>query len=185
MTSTYGTRSSIIPIISVIRERQVQPTNTQRHILLTLADIGNLIMTSVNKKEGEQQLPYESSRSPVCNHLGKRSLQVARLHTLLPLNTANPLLDVHPQESYTHNERHTKTVIKHCFVIRKQKSRKSALAGVAQWIECRPAKQRVDGSIPSQGTCLGCGAGPQLGPGERQPHICVSLPVLLPTFPSL
>ena len=37
----------------------------------------------------------------------------------------------------------------------------TALAGVAQWIECRPVNQRVAGSIPSQGTCLGCGPGPQ------------------------
>ena len=37
------------------------------------------------------------------------------------------------------------------------------LADVAQWIECWPANQRVAGSIPSQGTCLGCGPGPQLG----------------------
>ena len=36
-----------------------------------------------------------------------------------------------------------------------------ALAGVAQWIECQPANQEVDGLIPSQGTCLGCGPGPQ------------------------
>ena len=36
-----------------------------------------------------------------------------------------------------------------------------ALAGVAQWIECCPAKQGVAGSIPSQGTCLGYGPGPQ------------------------
>ena len=35
-----------------------------------------------------------------------------------------------------------------------------ALVGVAQWIECRPANQRVAGSIPSQGTCLGCEPGP-------------------------
>ena len=35
------------------------------------------------------------------------------------------------------------------------------LAGVAQWIEHWPANQRVAGSIPSQGTCLGCGSGPQ------------------------
>ena len=38
---------------------------------------------------------------------------------------------------------------------------KIALAGVAQWIEYQPANQRVAGSIPSQGTCLGCGLGPQ------------------------
>ena len=36
-----------------------------------------------------------------------------------------------------------------------------ALAGVAQWIECCPAKQGVAGSIPSQGTRLGYGPGPQ------------------------
>ena len=43
-----------------------------------------------------------------------------------------------------------------------------ALAGVAQWNECRPVNQRVAGLIPSQGTCLGCGPGPQLGACERQ-----------------
>ena len=36
-----------------------------------------------------------------------------------------------------------------------------ALAGIAQWIEHGPVKQRVAGSIPSQGTCLGCRPGPQ------------------------
>ena len=34
-----------------------------------------------------------------------------------------------------------------------------ALAGVAQWIERQPMNQRVTGSIPSQGTCLGCKPG--------------------------
>ena len=36
-----------------------------------------------------------------------------------------------------------------------------ALVGVAQWIERRPANQRVAGSLPSQGTCLACGPSPQ------------------------
>ena len=36
-----------------------------------------------------------------------------------------------------------------------------ALAGVSQQIECHPVNQRVAGLIPSQGTCLGCGPGPQ------------------------
>ena len=36
-----------------------------------------------------------------------------------------------------------------------------ALAGVAQWTEYQPANQRVTGSIPSHGTCLGCGPGAQ------------------------
>ena len=34
------------------------------------------------------------------------------------------------------------------------------LVGLAQWIDYWPANQRVTGSIPSQGTCLGCGPGP-------------------------
>ena len=57
--------------------------------------------------------------------------------------------------------------------------RSLALAGVAQWIECQPENQRVTSSIPSQGTCLGCGPDPQLGVCERQPHIDVSLPLTL------
>ena len=36
-----------------------------------------------------------------------------------------------------------------------------ALAAVVQWTESRPVNQRVTSSIPSQGTCLGCGPGPQ------------------------
>ena len=32
---------------------------------------------------------------------------------------------------------------------------------VAQWTECQHENPRVTGSIPSQGTCLGCGPGPQ------------------------
>ena len=36
-----------------------------------------------------------------------------------------------------------------------------ALAGVAQWTDGWPVNQRVAGLIPSQGTCLGYGPGPQ------------------------
>ena len=50
----------------------------------------------------------------------------------------------------------------------------AALAGVAQWIECRPSNQRVASSVSSQGTCLGFRPGPQLGACER--HLNVSLP---------
>ena len=39
----------------------------------------------------------------------------------------------------------------------------AALAGVIHWIEHRPMDQRVAGSIPSQGTCLGCGPGIPVG----------------------
>ena len=60
-----------------------------------------------------------------------------------------------------------------------------ALAGIAQWIEWGPVNQRVTGSIPSQGTGLGCGPGPQSGACERQLHTDVSLPLFLSPFPSL
>ena len=56
----------------------------------------------------------------------------------------------------------------------------TALPGVAQWVEREPVNQRVAGLIPSQGTCLGCGSGSQLGAHKRQPHIDVYL-----LFPSL
>ena len=57
------------------------------------------------------------------------------------------------------------------------KSTDSALAGVAQWVECQPVNQKATGLIPSQGTCLGCGPGPQYEACERQPHIDVSFPL--------
>ena len=56
------------------------------------------------------------------------------------------------------------------------------MAGVAQWIEHGSVNQRVTNWIPSQGTCLGCGPGPQLGACERQPHIDGS-PFLSPSLP--
>ena len=59
------------------------------------------------------------------------------------------------------------------------KVRKRCLPGVAQWIECWPVNQKVTISIPSQGTCLCCGPGPQFRVCERQPHIDVSLPLPL------
>ena len=34
-----------------------------------------------------------------------------------------------------------------------------ALTGVAQWVGRHPINRKVAGSIPSQGTCLGCGPG--------------------------
>ena len=53
------------------------------------------------------------------------------------------------------------------------------------WIDRRPAKQMATSSVPSQGTCLGCGPGPQVGAYKRQTHIDVSLPLFLSPFPSL
>ena len=46
------------------------------------------------------------------------------------------------------------------------------LASMTQWIECWPENQGVAGSIPSQGTGLGCWPGPRLGAEahRRQPH---------------
>ena len=42
-------------------------------------------------------------------------------------------------------------------VLEFKRSHSLVLAGVAQWIDHRTANQRVTGSVPSQGTCLGCG----------------------------
>ena len=60
-----------------------------------------------------------------------------------------------------------------------------ALAGVAQWIECQSANQGIAGLIPRQGTCLGCGLGPQcrgVRAWEATTHWCfsVSLSLSLP-----
>ena len=65
-----------------------------------------------------------------------------------------------------------------------QKTETIALAGVAQWIEHLPTNERVPSSIPSHGTCPGCGLGPRWGAHKRQPHIDISL-LLLSPFPSV
>ena len=44
-----------------------------------------------------------------------------------------------------------------------------ALAGAAQWTECRPGNWKIAGLIPSQGICLGCQPRPLLEAWERQP----------------
>ena len=74
-------------------------------------------------------------------------------------------------------------------IILGHKTKESALAGVAQWIECQPVNQQVAGSIPSRGTCLGCRPGPWLEECERQPiHValahCWFSPSLSPSLPS-
>ena len=57
----------------------------------------------------------------------------------------------------------------------------TSLAGVVQWIECRPVNQSAAGSISSQSTCLGCGPGPQVH--VRGNHTLMFLSLSLP--PSL
>ena len=59
------------------------------------------------------------------------------------------------------------SILKFCVAEYLYKNVHKALAGVAQWIEFQPVNQRVAGSIPSQGTRLGCRPGPQLGVCER------------------
>ena len=59
---------------------------------------------------------------------------------------------------------------------------RTALAGVAQWIEHSSVNPNVAGLIPTQDTCLCCRPGSQLGVYERQPHIDVSLS-LSPSLP--
>ena len=58
----------------------------------------------------------------------------------------------------------------------------SALAGVPQWIEGWPVNRRVVSLIPSQGTCLGCGPGPQQLIHVSLTHGCFS-PSLSPPLP--
>ena len=52
-------------------------------------------------------------------------------------------------------------------ILLSHKKKDDALAHVAQWIEHQPANQKVAGSIPGQGTCLGCEPGPQLGGTQK------------------
>ena len=63
-----------------------------------------------------------------------------------------------------------------------------ALTGAAQWVAHCPANQKVTGSIPGQGPCLGYRPGAWLRVCERQPidvshaHRCF-LPSLFPSRP--
>ena len=50
-----------------------------------------------------------------------------------------------------------------------------ALAGVAQLVGYHPTNQKVTGSIPGQGKCLGCGFGPQSGRVREATDRCFSL----------
>ena len=43
------------------------------------------------------------------------------------------------------------------------KRKLGTLTSMVQLVACHPTKQKVMGLIPSQGTCLGCGLGHQLG----------------------
>ena len=64
------------------------------------------------------------------------------------------------------------------------KKQLKALAGMAHCTERPTVNPRVVGSIPSQGTCLGCDPGPQCGTCKKQPHIDVSLPLFVLPFTS-
>ena len=56
------------------------------------------------------------------------------------------------------------------------------LAGVVQCTECQPANQRVAGSIPSQGICLGCGPGQVPSAGHaRGNHTLMFLSLSFPS----
>ena len=67
----------------------------------------------------------------------------------------------------------------------------SALAGVAQWIECQPANQRVAGLIPSQAHAWVVGQVPTVGGAplsrgcSRGKHTLMFLTVFLLPFLSL
>ena len=64
-----------------------------------------------------------------------------------------------------------------------KKWQRPALASVAPWIERWPVNQRVTGSIPGQGTHLGCEPGPQLGLCECERELIDVLSFSL-SFPS-
>ena len=56
------------------------------------------------------------------------------------------------------------------------------------WLSGLSAGLRTGGSpvrFPVRAACLGCRPGPQLAVRKRHPHIAVSLPLFLPSFPSL
>ena len=66
------------------------------------------------------------------------------------------------------------------------KERVPALTAVAQLVGHCPENRKVTSLIPSQGTCLGCGFGPQLGRVQEATNQCFSLTVmfLYLSFPS-
>ena len=57
------------------------------------------------------------------------------------------------------NKNYTRQQEKTSIILR---NNQTTLAGVAQWTEHWTVKQRVTGSIPSQGTGLSCRTGPQV-----------------------
>ena len=65
------------------------------------------------------------------------------------------------------------------FKKKKREEIRPGWCGSVDW--ARAANLRVTGSIPSQGTCLGCRPHPQWGPHERQPHIDISLSFSFPS----
>ena len=65
------------------------------------------------------------------------------------------------------------------------KKSEASLTAVAQWVGCRPANQKVAGSIPGQGTCLVYSPDVQLGGCNRQPiDVSLSLSFSLYSPPS-
>ena len=54
-----------------------------------------------------------------------------------------------------------------------------ALTRVALWVGHCPTNRKVAGSIPGQGTCLGCGPGPQLGGVPEAADPCFSRILML------
>ena len=55
------------------------------------------------------------------------------------------------------------------------KNHNSALTGVARLVGCGPTKQKVSGSIPSCGRCLGCWLSSKMGCVQEATSQCFSL----------
>ena len=84
-------------------------------------------------------LPHSSSRKPSWIPSWSQGQLHSVLSEQLPRSCAQKLYHHHLE------------ILNTFFFFKKQ----GALAGMAQWLEHPPANQKVAGSIPSQGTCLG------------------------------
>ena len=96
----------------------------------------------------------------VKQHSIAEHISVHYIHIIIPLSSYGHLNKIGLSPSSTDQQINTclnqgilttNLYAHHCASFKKGKP---AVAGVAPWIECQPANQRVTGSIPSQGTCL-------------------------------
>ena len=121
-------------------------------------------------REGERERNINVWLPLMCPQLG--TWPTIQVYALTGNWTSDPLVHRLALNPLSHTSQGPQEFLKHAvpdylvrgtdlFSLRWSNKKMTALAGVAQWIECQPVKQRVTRSIPSQGTCLGWGPGPQ------------------------